>query len=533
MASLCALLVLCCACSADGDGLGGGTCENNGKAPLVNLNISVALPDVPGALTRQGGAETRAQYEPAQGDNERMHTLRIVIVRPDGTVEANRMIDLTEASRPAQERYGKEEFLVVAKETKRVYLFVNENTGVTSTATNSTRKLVDCDLSESSIKAGHLFPVNKIRGLKIRLEEDNEQIEGPLPMSEMHEVRVEDKDMEETLPVTRAAVKFTFNIINKSGREATLKGLRINKMANEEWYMPRAQYNDPENETLIGREVKDYDVPASGYYTYQVLDPKEEHKLTENAEKKLSPIYLLEGKYTDPEDSRNYSVEMTVNGIESKRYLDNLPTLPRNTHVVINVVMTRNDIEVEVQMVPYSEVNLEPTFGLNTDLDYVPVYDESGTILFWYDPSTGLYYDIDKTTVISNMYLAIDPSTGYYIIRSDSDDTILYYVDTTRGRYFYRHEITEEGTTHVLYEEFDLNTSWLINRDKETDAIEFYTVKVKNQEGVIIEEIGVVQKEKDEDTGWYIVKDKTDDAIKYYYNASSKIYYQADKTTEV
>lgn len=358
MASLYALLVLCCACSADGDDLGGGTYGNNGKTSLVNLNISVALSDVSDALTRSGVDG----YEPASNDNEKMHTLRIVIVRPDGTVEANRMIDLTEAV----ERYGKEEFLVVAKETKRVYLFVNENTMVTNSTTNTIRKLVDCDLSENSIKIGYLFPMNKIRDLKIRLEENNEQIEGPLPMSEMHEVKVEDKDMEANLFVTRAAVKFTFNITNESSREATLKGLKINNMANEEWYMPRAQYNDPDA-TSGGREVTEYEVPNpnTGYYIYNVLNPDEMMKVSPRTTQKLPPIYLLEGKYTDPEDSRNYSVEMTVNGIESKCYLENLPTLPRNTHVVVNIVIKDYDILLTIDLLPYISQTLEPIFGLN------------------------------------------------------------------------------------------------------------------------------------------------------------------------
>ena len=364
MASLCALLVLCCSCSADGDDLGGGTYEkNDGKTSLVNLNISVALSDVSDALTRSGVDG----YESASHDNEKMHTLRIVIVRPDGTVEANRMIDLTEASKSGLEHYGKEEFLVVAKETKRVYLFVNENTMVTNSTTNTKRKLVDCDLSENSIKVGYLFPMNKIRDLKIRLEENNEQIEGPLPMSEMHEVKVEDKDMEEKLFVTRAAVKFTFKIFNESSREATLKGLKINNMANEEWYMPRAQYNDPDA-TTGGREVTEYEVPNpnTGYYIYNVLNPDEdEMKVSPRTTQNLSPIYLLEGKYTDPEDSRNYSVEMTVNGIESKCYLENLPTLPRNTHVVVNIFIQDYEIKLTIDLLPYISQTLEPVFGLN------------------------------------------------------------------------------------------------------------------------------------------------------------------------
>ena len=74
----------------------------------------------------------------------------------------------------------------------------------------------------------------------------------------------------------------------------------------------------------------------------------------------LSPIYLLEGKREG-----KYSVGITVNGVYLEGELDNLPDkLPRNTHVVVYIMITDKELEFEVNVEPYREVELKPGFGL-------------------------------------------------------------------------------------------------------------------------------------------------------------------------
>lgn len=87
------------------------------ESVMVNLQINVAASDI-------ASPQTRAGYEEAQSDDERMRTLRIVVVRADGTIEHNRFLRLTSAV----ERYGDETFRVYGREKKRIYLFANELT---------------------------------------------------------------------------------------------------------------------------------------------------------------------------------------------------------------------------------------------------------------------------------------------------------------------------------------------------------------------------------------------------------------------
>lgn len=347
---LCSLLLFCACESAieNGDG-------SNEKILLVNLDISVALSDVSDALTRT------AKYADAANENEKMHMLRIVIVRPDQTVEANRLIDLRAA---VSLKHEMERFKVFGNEKKRIYLFVNESTTVTD-KNNLPRKLVGFDLGK--IEVGGYFPKDDIEELKINLEDDMEQIEGPLPMSERHEYFVnEEPEQSCSLFVTRAAVKFTFHIINNSSKSITFDGLTIEKMAHKEWYIPRAIYGK-RDETTGQQEITEYEVPADvGYYVYST-NTSVPNGVTVDASKEtvLTPIYLLEGKYTDDMDSRNYSMNISLDNITRKHYFPELQTLPRNTHVVVHITYDEDaKVTCEADVIPYSEVILEPEFGL-------------------------------------------------------------------------------------------------------------------------------------------------------------------------
>lgn len=352
---LCSLLL--CACISDiGDN---GNDRDNDGTLLVNLDISVALSDVSDALTRASGDAGAAN------DNEKMHTLRVVIVRPDRTVEANRLIDFREAA--ALYHKEPESFKVAPNERKRIYLFVNENTTATDRVTGSERKLVDFNFN--GIGVGSSFPADDIDGLKISLNDNTEQIDGPLPMSEKHECFVNKRPVQEcSLFVTRAAVKFTFHITNNSGNSVTLNKFTIARMAREEWYMPRAKYGDPD-ETTGQRVITEYEVPTGvGYYVYGKDNPVQDGvTVAAGGEAVLDPIYLLEGKYTDEPDSegRNYSLEISLNNTTRKHYFPELETLPRNTHVVVNITCDADSkVTCGIDVIPYSDVPLEPDFGL-------------------------------------------------------------------------------------------------------------------------------------------------------------------------
>ena len=267
--------------------------------------------------------------------------------RSDGTIEHNRFLRLTSAV----ERYGDETFRVYGREKKRIYLFANELTSRVG-VDGVSHPLIDFDLG--SLAVGTEFPAERVEGLTLSLQSASEQIVGALPMSECHTVEVPDSDCSCDLTITRAAVKFSFLITNRSGREVSLTGLSIDKMSRAEYLLPHNVERD-ENGDIV-----DYDVPAAGvnngYYTFS-LGGGLPVKLARNVQKRLAPIYLLEGRYVDTSgDKRNYSMKILVDGAECGDYFADLSTLPRNTHVVVRIGISDTDVEWKVDLLPYGEV---------------------------------------------------------------------------------------------------------------------------------------------------------------------------------
>ncbi len=361
--------VLLCGCSIYSKEGDIPVAENTSK---VKLGVSVALTDGAAFL----GMQSRGTLAEAVGDGEKMQTLRIIIVRPDGTVEHNRYYDFHQVPTTY---FATAQFEVVGGETKDVYLFANENTKF-----DSGRKVANYDFA--GIKVGEQFPTNDITGKDIETDETSlievndalTQMALPLFMSECHSVDVpEKKDKDVELIIVRAAVKFTFRIINTSNEPLALNQLTISKLARREYLLP--------NEVVYGTElskedgttityIKSYKVPMPGnneHYNFKAAFTDKTvpaKSATGNGEVVLDPIYLLESNYNDDPSTtgRNYKISLTV-GDETYEngYFNNLTALPRNTHVVVDV--TLNDkltgLDCVVRVYPYGEYWLDPEFG--------------------------------------------------------------------------------------------------------------------------------------------------------------------------
>lgn len=356
-----ALGVLLCGCSIYSKEGDIPVAENTSK---VKLGVSVALTDGAAFL----GMQSRGPLAEAVSDGEKMQTLRIIIVRPDGTVEHNRYYDFHQVPTTY---FATAQFEVVGGETKKVYLFANENTKF-----DSGRKVADYDFA--AIKVGEQFPTNDITGQNIEtsLIEVNDaltQMALPLFMSECHSVDVPEKqDKNVELIIVRAAVKFTFRIINTSNEPLALNQLTISKLARYEYLLPNGVeygFEPSEEDRKTITYIKSYNVPMIGnneHYNFKATFA--DKTVPANGEVVLDPIYLLESNYNDDPstEGRNYKISLTV-GDETYEngYFNNLTALPRNTHVVVDV--TLNDeltgLNCVVRVYPYGEYWLDPEFG--------------------------------------------------------------------------------------------------------------------------------------------------------------------------
>lgn len=315
------------------------------------------------------GLTSRAEYANAATDGEKMQTLRIVIVRPDGTVEHNKYFDFHQT--PTTE-FGVATFKVAPDTRKIVYLFANEN----APKPTDDSKLLNYDFNQK-IVIGQQFPAAEIADLKISLTENVEQLSSTmLPMCEKHildNIVYTEKnrayEYSDDLFVVRAATKFTFNIKNMTSQQVVTSNLKIDKLARIEYYMPNGTVYSEPDVTMGGREITGYNVPTinnNDYYTFKsaIADKTLEANMADFISLG-APIYLLEGKYTDAESGgKNHKLSLTINGVEDSAYFPELPTLPRNTHAVVNITIKDAGISCTVQVMPYGAYELNPDFGI-------------------------------------------------------------------------------------------------------------------------------------------------------------------------
>lgn len=346
--------------------------EDVKTSPMIDVSIKVALADV---------TDSRAQTVAGNG-NEKMHTLRVVIVRnaPDGVVEDNRFIDLPHPI----ERYGLETFEVRGDETKYIYFFVNEKH-------TSFDKTADFDF-DTDIVIGNAFPKEKLFDSKICLSEMDasgnliQQMPVPIPMNSLYKLDVGRLSISKTFYITRTATKFTYIIQNNSNCDYQLSRLTVSNQAFTQYYMQYIKNEVPMwNSDNVGilSEITDFNTPVEGQSTYHhtyLKDYGTSVKIPAEKRVKLAPIYLTETKRFKAQAYRTedsyYQTTLSLTGLGDftgrlgvgagvDGVRSDLPyQLPRNTHVVVTATINQSGVNWEVDVYPYTAVVLDPVFGL-------------------------------------------------------------------------------------------------------------------------------------------------------------------------
>lgn len=341
-------------------------------------------------------AQTRASVAELP-DNEKMHSVRVIVLHEDETVEHNKHYPLE----GAQER--KSIILKVKSgEKKRIYLFANEESvSAVEGVTPESQSLTGFFDSYAEDAPGFAAAVNNLYFVPDYTNGN------PIPMSSMYEIDFPEKgNYNGTFYVVRVATKFTINFTNWRDEEVKVNSISIAKHADRNFLM--AHVNDTQqNRDLFNGKIwiewlkevsdashedsspeatekagwlKDYELPgqANKEMTYihneTVIVSKLEIDLTYPTNSKpgmadkLSVFYLPESKNlkagaTDGE--QEYTMTINIDGQEKPFSfpLPNLKALFRNTHVAVNITLKVKD-EIIVDVIPYSEVVLEPEFGL-------------------------------------------------------------------------------------------------------------------------------------------------------------------------
>lgn len=380
-------------------------CHNDDNLSLC-LHIFSAEPRYP--ETRDG--DNNYTFEPAAYDTEKMNTIRVIIVNhADNKVVHNYFERLA-----SPDLFTKDLLFPVEFNTKyNVYLIANEE-GIPDYQ----------DVSQSlKIFPGSNYTVGSLEDIVISASDSGVPFIGnadspnensvPIPLTEIYQVKTIEEPEEpnfenniiqsETFFITRAATKFSFHFFRsadsewsnypvESAKKLSIKKIKITGLGRDEYLFPKNTiYNPPkykedgkvDNKTdRIITEFKLPDSNVTGDYIFTLPDPIEVSELDETPTNTdniipgknsfVPQLYFTESKgyFTGSTadigefqcalsfDGKSYDEDRTVT-------LPNLPNgLPRNTHVEIIATITPQGFEMEVRVLPYTGVELQPVFGL-------------------------------------------------------------------------------------------------------------------------------------------------------------------------
>lgn len=318
------------------------------------------------------GIAGKAAGDASLPDNEKMHSIRVIVVRPDGSVEQNRHIALQDP------RLQQRILLSVAPgELKQLYLFANEEsvTSVEGTGTAADGKSLADFFGE--YPAGTKGFEDAVDDLAFAPDYSGGK---PIAMSSMYRISFPENENfvdfdrdDNPLYVVRVASKFTVNFLNYRGEQVNVKKFSIEKHADKNFllahvnaYPQSGTYNtwiewlkavseaSSENDDYATTEaagwLTDYDLPQSSdrtkIYTYDspisVAAPATGSSQPGKAD--AAPVfYLPESMNLKDGESEHgeqeYIMTVYIDGVTEPFVftLPNLKSLFRNTHVIVNI----------------------------------------------------------------------------------------------------------------------------------------------------------------------------------------------------
>lgn len=394
-----ATLPLLASCSSDASVLP----ADNPSDVYLTLEISVTEP---ASESRSRAEGDLTYFKLPELECEKLHTLRVIILNAsDNKVESNRMVtvdsdgsiindNLTFKTKPGQ---------------KRILLFGNESTLAPETidllnkATAGSTMNMDAVNSLLMVRTGD----NALYNWENR-EDDTETGRLSVPMTESWNVTVDELNAEgdnryqtADLFITRAVTKFSFTVTksdhitdgeNYSLENHEIRSFTIDRIGFQQYLMPRAVYDpvkgEPSNYEYNGRYITSFSVPSDSpqpaSFTFNPDTPMDVDVLEKGKTFMYAPlIYLPEtpGKEFHCSLTVFDKISQQETTLPLSQKLPNLPSLPRNTHVLVNILLTPGELKCTVDVVPYTSVKLNPTFGFDELLPRPPA--EPGEVPPW------------------------------------------------------------------------------------------------------------------------------------------------------
>lgn len=427
------------------------SCSNESFEPPPaeeNIPVTLRLSIVPSHLAGGRSRITKADetyFQPAAEKCEELRSLRVILASGD-TIEENRILTLSGGEDISGDRLA---FTTIPGH-KRIYLFGNEEIlpeNVQDLLKSATAGKQTPDFAAIQLSRTADNPLYDLRDPEKR---------DYLPMSEFFDVTVMDPEgdtgytQEESLFLTRAVSKFSFRIRKSADFSGTgneqIRAIRISSIGKREYLLPNAtEYSpakyDPSNNPYEGRYVTTYSVPtddnAKSDFIYTLPVPVAPASLPEEGYSWSPRIYLPETAGESFSCSISYDGETWLPSAE----LPNLPSLPRNTHAIVDITVGNgNSMNLEVNVLPWDVETFTFDYSENVGIA------SDGALSF----RPGTYAMLDKPT--GTLLLSDFPASaaGGFRIATPAGARWDAYLITTGGEQGAIRFLTGTGSTQQL-----------------------------------------------------------------------------------
>ena len=453
------------------------TPETGGGRGHAYIHVRVNMPEA--SVARQKDATTRAgseffgnfdNEEDKWGiEGENMESLRVIVINGDGFVEHNNHYDLTNAIEA-----GEYEYRVVSPDTKTILLFANEEGySIDNSGMEIAGGVESLPLYFESLRPGAKVNVENLKKLTIALEHNSIGGRGlsfktPLPISAIYteEIAADQEVVERDYVIHRAAVKYSFRIVNRSKFNHTLEKIRIDRIADREFMLPDADWEKGSDDRW---QMTDYRTPKTAReqeYVYTLASPLNLPTQMTVAVEAVPAFYVPEGlkgdapqRVTISLDGQDLDVWKNLLWLmpgETQASPRPMVDLPRNSHVVVNITIEEDGkLSLIADVQPYTGVKLDPWYGLDRDKDgniiikryedgTYDVIDSKGDVLTR-DPDGDLLiqYFEDKSILCKEVVLK-----DYIHGSNEVDYEYIFEKDRPGGNMVIIREKTTGGTYH-------------------------------------------------------------------------------------
>ena len=350
----------------------------NTPSVYLSLNVGVEESGIPSAQSRAAVTDGYYFEEPLR-PNEQLNNLYVFITDND-VVEAMREVKY---NRFGQIMDNENLTFKLTPGDKRIYLLGN-----TSSLPAEIHSLIE------SISVGGRMPVDNLNSaiLSRRNTEPFFTSEQDIPMAETFDISLVLETSDKStyvyadVFVTRIAVKYTILCPD----DVSGLSVRLPALATKQYFMPKDVVYDPGKyrpgqkiNGIEGRNIISFDSPATesdlSEYTITLTGKKLVNAVNPDGSTASAKTYRYDPIYMMETPGSVFSISACVdNGLTDEKgnniggewfdyqTLPNLPLLPRNTHVIVNL-SAKYGFKCSVDLVPYRGCILEPYFGITRD----------------------------------------------------------------------------------------------------------------------------------------------------------------------